>query len=558
MKTTEKVNFNVIDTITKIAKKLKDSCLLQIFLSDVEADNATLASYFNVTERQSLILISIYATQNHRNGEVDMKNIARFLGLEFFDILAMKPDFELLLKQKLVVMDRDRFNKSKKVNISRANFMINDDVIDSIYENEVITLFTENLKLDNCQFAKKVSDLIEERMDEKIDTYEMFEMVEELENTNETIEMVKALKNYNLGIENRTLYYEICDDLILGGWSALNKTLTDIYDNPLTRFRKAREIMEGKNPMFELELIKTKEDAFFGDTRVGLNDKGIELFLQEDAMLFIGNKKNKNCIVPEDIKDKVLFFEDKFMCEVEFVKNSLCNDKFQELQVRLNEHSLSKGVACIFYGAPGTGKTETAFQIAKATGRALLHVDISQTKSMWFGESEKKIKEIFDQYRHLCKASKVKPILLFNEADAVFGKRKDTGASTVAQTENAIQNIILEEMEKLDGILMATTNLTDNLDAAFERRFLFKLKFEQPSASVKKQIWKNKLEWMDEEAVGELADKFNFSGGEIDNIVRKTITEEILTGIRPSNERIKTFCETEKISSKMNRCKVGF
>ena len=70
---------------------------------------------------------------------------------------------------------------------------------------------------------------------------------------------------------------------------------------------------------------------------------------------------------------------------------------------------------------------------------------------------------------YLCK---VKPILLFNEADAVFSKRKDVNNGNVAQTENAIQNIILEEMENLDGILIATTNLADNLDGAFERRFV--------------------------------------------------------------------------------------
>jgi len=558
MKTIEKVNFNVIESITKIAKKLKDSCLRPVFLSDIEPDNALVARYFNITETQSYIFISIYATNNIWMGDATMKTIGRFLGLEIFDILALKKDFEYLVKSRLIIIDYENFRKPKKVHITRERFVINEDVIDCIYDNKPVLLNNREKLMDNCEFAKKVSDLIEQRTAETIDTYDLFEQVSELEDCNEELEMVKVLKSFGLGIEDRILFYEVCDDLILGGWSALNKTMTDIYDNPRERFRNVRGIMDKTNKMFELELIKTKENAYFGDTRVGLNDKGIELFLQEDASLFINKKKNKNCILPEEIKDKTLFFEDKFMNDVDFVKGSLNDDKFNELQARLTEKAYPTGVACMFYGAPGTGKTETAFQIAKATGRAILHVDISQTKSMWFGESEKKIKEIFDQYRQLCKASKIKPILLFNEADAVFGKRKNVGDSNIAQTENAIQNIILEEMETLDGILMATTNLTDNLDAAFDRRFLFKLKFEQPTAAIKTLIWKDKLNWLDDEAVAELADKFNFSGGEIDNIVRKTITEEVLTGIRPNNERIHTFCENEKISSKMNRTKVGY
>jgi SpoVK/Ycf46/Vps4 family AAA+-type ATPase len=115
-------------------------------------------------------------------------------------------------------------------------------------------------------------------------------------------------------------------------------------------------------------------------------------------------------------------------------------------------------------------------------------VDISKTKSMWFGQSEKIIKDIFDRYRSRVKqAQKTResiPILLLNEADAVICKRRETEGSNLAQTENAMQNIILEEMEKLEGILIATTNLTQNMDKAFERRFLFKVEFEKPCHSL--------------------------------------------------------------------------
>jgi SpoVK/Ycf46/Vps4 family AAA+-type ATPase len=70
---------------------------------------------------------------------------------------------------------------------------------------------------------------------------------------------------------------------------------------------------------------------------------------------------------------------------------------------------------------------------------------------------------------------------------------KSIGSGNVDQTENAIQNIILEEMENLDGILIATTNLTENLDKAFERRFLFKIRFDKPTLEAKTNIWKDKI-----------------------------------------------------------------
>ena len=224
----------------------------------------------------------------------------------------------------------------------------------------------------------------------------------------------------------------------------------------------------------------------------------------------------------------------------------------------MEEQSLPKGVAAIFHGLPGTGKTETAMQIAKATGRPVCHVDIAGSKSCWFGESEKLIKRIFTDYAEQCKKATLKPILLFNEADALFSKRKDSNFSNVAQTENAIQNIILEEMERLDGILIATTNLIDNLDGAFERRFLFKIKFGQPTEGAKQSIWKSKLAWLTDEDCRQLAAHHDFSGGEIDNIVRKVVMEEVLHGARPTLADIEELCRHEKIGDGGKGSSIGF
>ena len=107
---------------------------------------------------------------------------------------------------------------------------------------------------------------------------------------------------------------------------------------------------------------------------------------------------------------------------------------------------MRKGFTCLFYGPPGTGKTESVYQLAKKTGRDVLTVDISETKSMWYGESEKRIKEIFTSYRAVSKKCKSTPILLFNEADGVLGKRKHDGRSPVDQTDNSMQHILLHEM----------------------------------------------------------------------------------------------------------------
>ena len=150
------------------------------------------------------------------------------------------------------------------------------------------------------------------------------------------------------------------------------------------------------------------------------------------------------------------------------------------------------------------------------------------------------------------------PILFFNEADAIFNKRTENVEKSVDKMDNAIQNIILQELENLDGILIATTNLTSNLDKAFERRFLFKVEFNIPEVPVKQLIWSSMLQGITEEEAKRLAVNYNFSGGQIENIARHYAISNILHGASENViEDISAYCESERLETKEN-CRVGF
>jgi len=219
---------------------------------------------------------------------------------------------------------------------------------------------------------------------------------------------------------------------------------------------------------------------------------------------------------------------------------------------------MRKGFACLFYGAPGTGKTETVLQIARQTGRDLMQVDIAGLRDKWVGESEKNIKEVFARYRKLCKNSEVMPILFFNEADAIINKRTENVEHSVDKMDNAMQNIILQEIEDLDGILIATTNLTSNLDKAFERRFLYKVEFHKPDTDVKTKIWCSMLKDISIEDAHQLASHFDFSGGQIENIARKRTVDYILSGKFASLTEIEDYCRAELLADKKQRKPIGF
>ena len=194
------------------------------------------------------------------------------------------------------------------------------------------------------------------------------------------------------------------------------------------------------------------------------------------------------------------------------------------------------------------------------TGRDIMQIDIAGMRDKFVGESEKNIKEVFARYRSACAQSDIIPILFYNEADGILSKRTsiDTNPS-VEKMENAMQNILLQEIETLDGILIATKNLTCNLDSAFDRRFLFKIEFNKPGIEVKEKLWNSMLgEGLSSNEIQCLAARYDFSGGKIENIARQRTIDYILSGEKATFAKIDAFCQQEIMEKKNERRPIGF
>lgn len=179
-------------------------------------------------------------------------------------------------------------------------------------------------------------------------------------------------------------------------------------------------------------------------------------------------------------------------------------------------------------------------------------------KSLFYNSTEGD--QIANLTGKLCKNSDVMPILFFNEADAIFNKRTNIGGlnPTVEKMENSTQNIILQEMDNLDGILIATTNLTCNLDSAFDRRFLFKVQFKNPETEVKAKIWRTMLKRISESDALTLAKRYDFSGGQIENIARKQSIDYVLYGKETTLEDLDRYCKAELLDKGDARTTIGF
>jgi SpoVK/Ycf46/Vps4 family AAA+-type ATPase len=143
----------------------------------------------------------------------------------------------------------------------------------------------------------------------------------------------------------------------------------------------------------------------------------------------------------------------------------------------------ARGVRVLFAGPPGTGKTLAAEVLANTLGVDLLVVDLARVVSKWIGETEKNLANVFDA------AERTQAVLLFDEADALFGKRTDVSDAhdRYANLETAY---LLSRLERFDGLAILSTNLRDNIDSAFTRRLEFVVEFDEPSVEEREALWR--------------------------------------------------------------------
>lgn len=220
-------------------------------------------------------------------------------------------------------------------------------------------------------------------------------------------------------------------------------------------------------------------------------------------------------------------------------------------------------VIMLFYGPPGTGKTLAANAIAHTLNRDLITFDCSKIVSMWFGESQKNVRKIFDRYKEIAKGMRRPPVLLLNEADQFLHKRMDASWST-GHTRNEMQNIFLEQLEKFEGILIATTNLLELMDSAFSRRFHHKIEFKRPMPEERLKLWQihipDKAPLSDDVDLRYLSEEYDLSGGQIALAVQNAATMAAMRGDKICQRDLISACEQEMAGNfdEKARMRIGF
>lgn len=186
-----------------------------------------------------------------------------------------------------------------------------------------------------------------------------------------------------------------------------------------------------------------------------------------------------------------------------------------------------RGIVALFDGPPGTGKTLCAEILSNELGQPLFRINVPQIVSKWVGETERNLAEIFKR------AKAARSMLLFDEADSLFGSRTEQKSSN-DRYANMEVNVLLQEIERYDGVVLLTTNLYGNLDEALKRRLQFRISFPTPDGDQRKRIWERLLPpeapLAEDVDLARLGKRFELTGGHIKNAVLKAAYRARATG----------------------------
>ena len=409
-----------------------------------------------------------------------------------------------------------------------------------------ITPYNDHLEYLNEQFEKiniiqKISQ-IEEENNEKERLKNRVEFIEDnikrkLEVTTMDIYVEELFREKKLNDKEQLIFFTLLKEEYSYGddsYRDINFLMSMISADKYETI-KNRSLLEDSSKLITEEIIDYEElFNMFGDF-------GRSFFIKDEIIQKVMHSKSKKTKQKlETIIEKQELFEylkptttlDDVVLHpstretLDSVVKQLDKDVAKKLKLwGIKEKAKGIDARLIFYGVAGTGKTMTAISLAKTLKKPILSFDCSKILSMYVGESEKNVRKIFDDFKDLSYKAKVEPILLLNEADQFLSARTQGAEGSADKMHNQMQNIFLEQIERFEGVLIATTNLLENIDKAFSRRFNYKVEFKKPNKSQRLRLWQGMLpqnaDYEESFETNKLT-PYELTGGQINLIIKNT------------------------------------
>lgn len=543
----------LLESITKISEKKEKLMRQQDLLNDLQNDIDMVSNFFDLDPKFAP-LFSVMICEQLMGEMNSVKKIMKNLGFSSLEIINSHENLKVLKKRGWISISKRRFHSYKT-----DEFEISKYVLDAVTYNDKSKLLKQKPETLAEALLQIRQVIYNANGDYELDEFTGSVMFD-LENYLNFGFIASIIDHKSLTDLEKLVLIWMASEVVYGREEFdLNSIIDFFTQDPSYAFGFKQRISTGTSNLIKDGFIEFNRPNYVDFSSVKLGDKTNDLLyeLRQNSDQKKHTAKYTVLIEPKDLMQQNLFFNSTNEESISKVDQLLDANNYKMLMNKFLDKGMKDCLTMLFHGSPGTGKTELAKQLALKHERCIYQVDISAIKDMWVGESEKNMKKIFREYADALKYNQRTPILLFNEADALLGLRTNVQHS-VDHMNNALQNILLQELEDMRGIFIATTNLINNIDGAFDRRLLYKLKFELPDEATRFKILQCQFPEMNELELTDISKHYELSGGQIQNIKRKLMADQILFSNEEADTRaLISYIKMETSFRENKRC-IGF
>ncbi len=500
----------------------------------INRDFSGVMEEYELSLEETALFMVILAKNFEHSSSVELLHIRQEYDLSQRDFLRYLQHAQALQKRNLVVFESDLRG--------RRNYINPEMQIDQGVFNYIVSGRDSLADLDFSDIyavTEQAVSLIESHGQEKISERGFHNEFERLWSKLPADSLLKTIANAYPRVERMMLFQAMANHIEGQRGEGFSDFSQKIHRSLAGRGRFIRRLRENGLAIIRDKVLEIEEEGpFFHDPNFCLSAKTIDQLFPAPPQKKTGLRLDSPFLTRRRPQGPapILHLPAETRIQLDDLDRVLQGGNFNTVMKRMKRSGFPAGLVALLHGGPGTGKTASALLLARHSRRELLQVDIAVIRDCWVGKSEKNMRQIFNDYRRACRTCRRTPILLFNEADALLGRRIEV-AHSVDQMNNTLQNILLEELENFQGIFLATSNLVANLDPAFARRFLFKVEFQAPDREARLLIWRDKLPGLEKKLYLELAEQA-LTGAQIENIARLCLLQSAVSGKKAERKEL--------------------
>ena len=530
-----------------------------------------IGEFFKIKDRLGILLICYFINKRLVNGKsyITLNELMGALNCNLVDSISINEQLEYFRKAKMVVVSKKTYGKKEDIEYTLTQITLN-----AVLKGDAEVLNNKK-EMNFGAFLNLFHNVIynDEYDDEEVST-EMNVLFDEFEQ----LEEIKYLRAEKLCSEELAIYlFVIARQSIFGDNKiTLERIFRVAVNDNFSKYYFQNELLEKRSQLLINDLIKFSGDSYMDS--VQLTEKSIQalnILSKKNAAQFTTGSDVVSLIMPDKIQyQEGMVYEETL--KIDFLEQLISEEGYIKAINKLSEEKVeTKQIVALLYGVSGLGKSQTVRNLAVKYNRPIIQVNLSQVKDAFVGNTEKNTQEVFNIYKkavtHFEHTKKIDgkevgpygtPILYLDEFDSLIPHRDKSGASSsVGNMYSNMVGIFLTELERINGIVLLSSNLPGAIDTSLHRRINFKFHFG--TFSKQNQVRTLQLYFKDFEPaiLEEVASVADLTPGNIVNIRKAYVLESIFKDIEKEEDKkliLTDLVNREVILQKSNRSPIGF